>query len=60
MLCQPKVNKMTYGQTLFSYYGTHMWNSFPNTINLSIKCGHLKTLIKHGNVQSVDVVCVVV
>ncbi len=46
MLCQPKVNKITYGKKTFSYYGTHIWNSLPNNIKESTSLDNFKTMLK--------------
>ncbi len=46
ILCQPKFNKITYGKTTFSYYGTHIWNSLPNNINKCTSLEKFKTMLK--------------
>ncbi len=44
--CQPKFNKITYGNKTFSYYGTHIWNSLPNNIKESTSLDNFKTNVK--------------
>ncbi len=46
ILCQPKFNKIMYGEKTFSYYGTHIWNSIPNNIKESTSLDNFKTMLK--------------
>ncbi len=45
ILCQPKFNKIPYGKTTFSYYGTYIWNSLPNNIKESVSLDNFKTML---------------
>ncbi len=46
ILCQPKFNKITYGEKNFSYYGGHIWNSLHNKIKESTSLDNFKTMLK--------------
>ncbi len=45
-LCQPKFNKITYGKTTFSYYGTYIWISLPTDIKQCTSLDNFKTMLK--------------
>ncbi len=46
ILCKPKFNKITYGKTTFSYYGTHIWNSLLKIIKRYTSLENFKTILK--------------
>ncbi len=38
--------KTTYGKKSVGYYGTHIWNSLPNTIKQCTSLDNFKTMLK--------------
>ncbi len=54
----PRFNQITYGKNTFKYYGSHIWNSLPESIKTSTSTDVFKSLLKHGKVQNVSAKCV--
>ncbi len=42
----PRFNKITYGKNTFKYYGSHIWNSSPESIKTCTSIDVFKSLLK--------------
>ncbi len=46
ILCQPKINKITYDKKTFSYYETHIWNLLLNNVKQSTLFDNFKATLE--------------